>query len=66
MILFVQAQLEEERNLNASFSRKPFKTASFTRLAPPVPHNFGVKNKKDGDEGDDGTTSKIFLYIMFG
>lgn len=45
--------MEEERNLNASFSRKPFKTASLVRLAPPVPHNFGVNKKKKKDDEED-------------
>ena len=51
-----QALLEEERNLNASFSRKPFKTSAYMRLAPPVPHNFGIKNRSTDavDETIDG------------
>jgi hypothetical protein len=43
--LLLQALLEDERNLNASFSRKPFKTSTHMRLVPSVPHNFGVKVK---------------------
>ena len=53
--LLPQALLEDERNLNASFSRKPFKTSTHMRLAPPVPHNFGVKIKdsKTRKENED-------------
>lgn len=39
--------------MNASFSRKPFKTSSYTRLAPSVPHNFGVCKKKAHNNDDD-------------
>ena len=39
----MQALLEDERNLNASHCRKPFRTSSFTRLVTPVPHNFGLR-----------------------
>lgn len=37
-----KAQLEEERNLNASFSKKPFKMSEYVKAVPPVPHDFGI------------------------
>jgi hypothetical protein len=37
--------LENERNLNASFSRKPFKTLSYNRQAPSETYNFNIKKK---------------------
>lgn len=52
--IILQALLEEERNLNASFSRKPFKTSSYMRSAPPVPHNFGVNKGSPSAEGNEG------------
>ena len=45
-----KAQLEEERNENASFSKRPFKVSASVDLTPAVPHDFGVdkeKKKKD-------------------
>jgi hypothetical protein len=59
--MIIQALLEEERNLNASFSRKPFKTSAYMRFAPPVPHNFGANKKDPSDDeagvGDEESTS---------
>ena len=40
--LLRKAELEEERNLNASFSKKPFKTSEYVKVVPPFPHDFGV------------------------
>lgn len=37
--------MENERNLNGSFSRKPFKTLSYTRQAPSETYNFNIKKK---------------------
>jgi hypothetical protein len=53
--LLLQALLEDERNLNASFSRKPFKTSTHMRLVPSVQHNFGakVKDSKARNENED-------------
>lgn len=37
--------MEDERNLNASFSRKPFKTQSYTHQAPTETYYFNIKKK---------------------
>ena len=65
--LLRKAQLEEERNLNASFSKKPFKTSEYVKVVPPVPHDFGVDKHvkkivktEEEEEGDD-----IDLDIFF-
>ena len=44
-----KAHLEEERNENASFSKRPFKVSTTVDLAPAVPHDFGVDKDKDKD-----------------
>ena len=43
----MQAKLEEERNLNASYSRRPFKISSTFSIQPAVPFDFGVEKKKE-------------------
>jgi hypothetical protein len=48
--------LENERNLNASFSRKPFKALSYTRQAPSETYNFNIK-KKIKAENNRGSSS---------
>ena len=40
-----KAHLEDERNLNASFNRKPFKTLSYLHQAPSETFNFSIKKK---------------------
>ena len=48
--------MEKERNLNASFSRKPFKTLSYTRQAPSETYNFNIKKsiKAENSIGSSG------------
>ena len=48
-----KAQFEEERNQNASYSKKPFKTSENADIPLYTPHNFGVdKTKKSKSEKD--------------
>jgi hypothetical protein len=56
--------LENERNLNASFSRKPFKTLSYTRHAPSETYNFNIKKKikaedNTGSSGLDDNENRL-------
>ena len=41
-----RAKLEEERNQNASYSKKPFKTSDTAVIPNLVPHDFAVDKKK--------------------
>ena len=65
--LLRKAQLEEERNLNASFSKKPFKTSEYVKVVPPVPHDFGIdkyakkKIKTVEEEEEDDIDLDIFF-----
>jgi len=46
-----KAMLEEERNLNASFSKRPFKTSENVKVVEAVPHDFGVDKTKKKRKG---------------
>lgn len=56
--------MENERNLIASFSRKPFKTLSYTRQAPSETYNFNIMKRVKaenniGSSGLDDNDSRL-------
>ena len=71
-----KAMLEEERNINASFSKRPFKTSESVKVVEAVPHDFGVDKRKKqrkgrkapvggGGEDEDEDEDELDLDIFF-
>ena len=57
--------MEDERNLNASFSRKPFKTQSYTHQAPTGTYYFNIKKKnKAGNNISSSNLDDIDSHLL--
>lgn len=57
--------MEDERNLNASFSRKPFKTQSYTHQAPTETYYFNIKKKiKAGNNISSSNLDDVDSHLL--